>query len=184
MWYVYIVYSCSENWRTNIKFSRLTLYFYIPGHTWTDWKIGANHIFQKYKLDRKLLREIEGYFTVKLIVCLLRWCLLRIVTLPSWMRSTVEMFLTKIYFGSFLWSFSDGFYLFPQILVSANMYKYTKKVMPVFRKYLSKQRIGNYAWLDIISEYCTFQGYPTKNTADLTRGGGRLVGILLTSGIH
>ena len=106
-----IVCSCSENWRTNIKFSRLTLYFYIPGHTWTDWKIGANHIFQKYKLDRKLLREIEGYFSVKLIVCLLRWCLLRIVTLPSWMRSTVEMFLAKIYisvpvFGLFTKAFT------------------------------------------------------------------------------
>ena len=144
MWYVY---SCSENWRTNIKFSRLTLYYYIPGHTWTDWKIGANHIFQKYKLDRKLLREIEGYFTVKLIVCLLRWCLLRIVTLPSWMRSTVEMFLAKIYIlvpvffinlkalnicyvgimtiaqniiKSCFWSFSEAIYLFPQFLVSAN----------------------------------------------------------------
>ena len=118
-------HSCSENWRTNIKFSRLTLYFYIPGHTWTDWKIGANHIFQKYKLDRKLLREIEGYFTVKLIVCLLRWCLLRIVTLPSWMRSTVEMFLAKTYIGSFFWSFSEGIYIFPQFLVSAN--KFTSK---------------------------------------------------------
>ena len=153
MWYVY---SCSENWRTNIKFSRLTLYFYIPGHTWTDWKIGANHIFQKYKLDRKLLREIEGYFTVKLIVCLLRWCLLRIVTLPSWMRSTVEMFLAKIHisvpvFGLFLkpftyfrnfWCQRTSMYVQGNEKIYASLYKFSVQTTKVNYK-ISKQTSGD-----------------------------------------
>ena len=140
MWYVF---SCSENWRTNIKFSRLThtlLLLHTRPHLnrLENWR---ESYFPKVQVGSQVTAWNWRLFYGK-TYCLPFKVMLVANCHPAQLDEvhSGNVSCKNTYFGSCFWSFSEAIYLFPQFLVSANKYKETKKVMPVFRNFLSKPR--------------------------------------------